>query len=122
MKIKDKLKTLCNYYNFTRKVGHTTLLRKGTDNFEEDKLILAYNKHCHTHLNQPPDNVVSLSNLNSLRDKRTPLVIDNDALSMILADSLNEIERLEAEIIKYKRALAVFTDIKDIDKPQQLNS
>lgn len=122
MKIKEKLKILYNYYNFTRKVGHTSLLKIGIDNFKDDKIVLVGLNRCCTYINESINNVISLNSLNKLIGKNLPMAIDNDALSIILNESINEIEKLEQEIVKYKMALRIFTNTNDINNVQQLNS
>jgi hypothetical protein len=96
MKLKEKLEILRDYYDKTRGIGHTTLMKKGTDNVK-DKLILGFNKESCEELGYKYDESISWHNLNyaNLLGQNKPLVIDNGAMCLILNETLEEIDRLE---------------------------
>lgn len=122
MSIKQKLQILYRYYCDTRAVGHTTLMKQGIDNFENKKIIIVPVLSAGTQIiKNSNDSIVSLHSLDKLRGNNAPLAIDNSAMYMILKESIDEIEKLESEIYKLKKALAIFTQ-DDKDEPQQLNS
>ena len=98
MKIKEKLEILRHYFDSTRQVGHTTLLKDGTNNYNRDKLILTYKKEEHTFFNNKPSEIISWGNLNALRSHKKPLVVDNGVLWLMLNETIKYIDELE----KYK--------------------
>ena len=103
MKIKEILNELLTYYNVNRGVGHTTLMKKGVDNYDGDKIIVCYNyKHANA-IGLNKNDVVTIHNLKNLRGIKSPIIIDNAAMVIILQDAINEIEKLEKEIEKIKK-------------------
>ena len=97
MKIKKQLEGLLHYYMATRTVGHTTLLKKGTDNYDKPFCVLTHNIDAARSLGFSPKNTVSLLSLDRLRGSSRPMVIDNGAMIEILVDALMRIEALEEE-------------------------
>ena len=95
--MKRKLIELTSYYHTTRQVGHTTLMRQGTDNFEDKKLVLVVNTSHGKDLRIPKDEMVTLNSLVRLRGQHRPLIIDNGALMTIFDDTLNEVRYFEHE-------------------------
>lgn len=97
MKVKEKLRSLLTYYETSRQIGHTTLMKIGTNNYEKEKLVLSYNMSHGDNLGFKRNEIVSWQNLERLCGHRKPMVIDNWTLSVILSDTLKEIEKLEEE-------------------------
>lgn len=97
MTLKEKLETLLHYYISTRQVGHTTLLKEGTENYKNDKLILSSRKTDHDFLNVKDYEIISWKGMqsHSLHGHNKPLAIDNGVMFLILTECLEEFERLE---------------------------
>lgn len=99
MTTKEKLEELLHYYRFTRKVGHTSLMKAGTNNME-NKLILVADLKDHAHVGVPSGNAVSWNSLDRLRGNDKPLAIDNAAMDRLLSDTLELIYELESKANK----------------------
>ena len=95
MKIKEKLAILRNYYEITRKSGHTSLMKNGTDNYDRDKLILGLKKCESSFLNVKSNELIPWDNLNALIGQKKPLAIDNAIIYEILNETLEYIKELE---------------------------
>ena len=80
MEMKRVLEELNAYYQTTRQAGHTTLMKRGTSNYEQRKLVLVHNMSYGRDLNIPKDEIVTLNSLDRLRGHDLPLVIDNGTL------------------------------------------
>lgn len=103
MSIKSKLKYLHDYYLINRRVGHTRLLKEGTDNYKGDKFILCYNmEHGKAMGFNPNKEVLSWQSMEKLLGHKKPLAIDNETIIVILDETLKEINKLENEIQKFK--------------------
>ncbi len=44
MKVKEKLLHLLTYFETSRGIGHTTLMKKGTIHYENEKLVIVFNR------------------------------------------------------------------------------
>jgi hypothetical protein len=97
MNITKQLSELLQYYTMTRGIGHTTLLKEGTNNYLSPKFVLANKKEFATELDCKPQEVISLLNLDALQGHNRPMVIDNGAMIELLSESLMRIEALEEE-------------------------
>ena len=107
MKIKEKLEILKHYYDSTRAAGHTTLMKKGINNYEEQKLVLVYNKNHGKELGLNLQEIISWLNPN-LKGHNAPLAIDNAVMHEMLDDTLsyiNELEKDREQLNKIKAAL-----------------
>ena len=93
MKIKEKLEILRSYYNSNRRVGHTNLMRKGTDNVD-NKLVLVYKKLGSVYGCKESDQI-SWHKIKGLIGQDKPLVIDNGVMWCLLNEAIDEIEELE---------------------------
>jgi hypothetical protein len=101
MKIKETLQTLLNYYERTRGVGHTRVMLEGATNRPEALVVFAYPLQDKILTPGPLKNsqVLSLETVTTdLLGRGVPLVFDNTGMSELLAQSLEEINRLEAEV------------------------
>ena len=106
MNIKQKLEFLKAYYEVTRNVGHSTLMRKGTEKYKRNKLVLAYTKECGFDFGLKPHEIVSWQNLNDLVGHNAPLAIDNVAMFKMLEETLDyikELEQYKEQIIEIKK-------------------
>lgn len=97
MKIQEELAKLLFYYEATRNVGHTTLMKKGTDNYDGQKYVLTINMNHGTEMNLDSKEIISLQNLDKLRGSSRPIAIDNETMRVILAETLKEFDKLEKE-------------------------
>lgn len=97
MKIKKQLEELLYYYMSTRAVGHTTLMKKGTDNYDKPYCILTHNTEAGSVLGFDRRNIVTVNSLDRLRGSSRPLAIDNGAMIELLIDVIMRIESLEEE-------------------------
>lgn len=108
MNIKQKLEFLKAYYEVTRKVGHSTLMKKGTDRYKRNKVVLMYNKECGFDFGFKPHEIVSWRNLNDLVGHSAPLAIDNGVMFKMLEETLEYIQELEQyknQIIEIKKII-----------------
>lgn len=92
MDIITKLNVLYQYYKLTRGVGHTTLMKKGVENFDKDTLILTPNMNAGEVLGFNKDQIVTWNSLNKLRGHNKPLAIDNGTMMIILEDVIKELQ------------------------------
>ena len=104
MKTEEKLIELLLYYRRTRKKGHTTLMKKGTDNVE-NKFILSHRKKDYRFLGVSPKQVITWNSLKSLRGHDKPLAIDNAAMDSLLTDTIELIEELREKQQKGVKSL-----------------
>lgn len=97
MKVKEKIRQLLIYYGTCRRVGHTALMKEGTNHYEKEKLVLTHTMAHGEDLGFNHNEIVSWQNLEKLCGHSKPMVIDNYALFTILTETLKEIEKLEEE-------------------------
>lgn len=97
MKTSEKVRNLANYYAATRKVGHTTLMKEGTNNYQGDKLVLTYNMSSGHDLGFKTDEIISWKNVDKLRGNKKPIVIDNGVMTEIFKEITQEFYLLEKE-------------------------
>ena len=97
MKIKKQLEDLLYYYMATRATGHTTLLKKGTDNYDKPYCVLTHDTQAGDTLGFNQKNLVTLNSLDRLRGSSRPLAIDNGAMTELLISAIMRIENLEEE-------------------------
>ena len=98
MDIKRVLETLNAYYETTRQVGHTTLMKRGISNYERKKLVMVHNMSYGRDLRIPKNEIVTLNSLDRLRGNDLPLAIDNGTLTTIFTMSLDRFTQFEEEI------------------------
>ena len=125
MKIEKKLESLLYYYMATRKVGHTTLLKKGTDNYEKPFCVLTHNTETARILGFSPKDTVSLYSLDRLRGSSRPLAIDNGAMIEILSDAMFRIETQKEQIKaleEKKQTIITFGKKKLVNKIEELQN
>lgn len=113
MKQIEKLKELMTYYNVTRQVGHTRLVKEGTEHYEGPKLILVYNMDhgANTFPKSNKDEIISWQNLKSLRGHHRPLAVDNGTMWGILGDSIEEIEKLQEELAEVRAKIEIIRKV-----------
>jgi len=97
MKIEKKLEILLQYYLSTRRAGHTTLMKEGTNHYDKDFFVLAHNMEYGETMGFGPKSAVSWQNLDKLIGHNKPLAIDNGPMTELLADVLVRIEALKEE-------------------------
>ena len=114
MNIKEKLEALRAYYETTRQVGHSTLMMKGTDTYEREKLILDYKKSHFEYRNCKPAEIISWHRLEALKGNNKPLAIDNGVMWVILNETLNYIEELESKNYSLRKVNEKIEKIKEI--------
>ena len=95
--IKKILRELIVHYSFNRRVGHTTLMKRGTSNFELKKLVLVMSNQMGSDLKIPKSERITLDTLDKLKGTQLPLAIDNATLLYIFSNSIEEFSRLEYE-------------------------
>jgi len=123
MKIEKKLEELLHYFMSTRAVGHTTLLKRGTNNYDKPFFVLTHNTEAGNALKFWPKNIISLHNLDRLRGSNRPLTIDNGAMIEILSDALFRIETQEGQIKTLKdkkQTIITFGKKKLVQKIEEL--
>lgn len=110
MKIKKQLEDLIYYYMATRAVGHTTLLKKGTDNYDKPYCVLTHNTEAGSVLGFDRKNIITLNSLDRLRGSARPMAIDNGAMIELLINAIMRIENLEEEnkkLLKDKKKIYI---------------
>jgi hypothetical protein len=105
MTIQKKLSDLLFYYESTRRIGHTTLMKKGTDNYGDNKCILAFNMEHGNNMGFKPKEIITLQNLDRTKGSSRPMAIDNGTMIVLLTETLKEFGKLEREIIEYEDKL-----------------
>lgn len=103
MNIKKKLETLVQYFVSTRQVGHTTLMKEGTNHYDKPFFVLTHSMAHGESLGFDVTNTISYQNPDKLRGHNRPLVIDNGVMTEILSDALMRIEALEEENQKLQK-------------------
>jgi iron-sulfur cluster repair protein YtfE (RIC family) len=113
MKIKNILREL-QYYLSIRQIGKTTLLKKGIDEYPYYHWIVVptieYGRNIISPVNKL-HNLVSLDNLEKIRTTHQAMIIDQEANLEIFNRSLEEIEKLEFQVMKRKVWLDTLTKI-----------
>lgn len=106
----EKLRTILDYYNLTRQVGHTTGMLEGA-NYTDGALILTHNmvmaEELKKNLGSPSS--VTLQSIHSdsmLRGMKKPLFVDNAAWQVLLSEAFNEIAQINNENTRLKKAIA----------------
>jgi hypothetical protein len=108
----EKLRNI-NYVLGQRQVGHTTLMKKGVENYDREFGVIAHNKNSAESIIKDAKSEFgksfSIQNLGSARGLSMPFVIDNYALGqlidetiLVMEDSLTyeEIKKLTAPIME----------------------
>ena len=102
MKIEDGLKEIIDYYRTTRQIGHTTLMKVGTNDFNRDKLVLVLGRDHGDSMGIKRSEMVTLDNLQKLRGSNAPLVIDNGVLIEIFDQTYLKVDSLKEETKRHK--------------------
>jgi hypothetical protein len=98
--IKNKLRSLLQYFEARRQIGHTTAMIRGASQVPGCVVIAENESHRRSLQRELPEaDVQTLDQLQGLLGKRAPLLIDNAAQLHLLQDALNEIEWLEKSLI-----------------------
>jgi hypothetical protein len=116
MKTKEQLNRLLAYFQANRRSGHTTAMMEGAKN--SGCLVLARNQNEAGFIKDlgPKGEVIALPAIHlSLTGTNLPLLIDNSAITEILASSLTEISRLESKVESMKELARRI--LNEADKP-----
>jgi hypothetical protein len=113
MTIQKKLSDLLFYYETTRGIGHTTLMKKGTDNYGDNKCVLTFNMEHGEVMGFNPKEIVTLQSLDRTRGAARPMAIDNGTMMVLLTETLKEFGKLERENIELKSKLIAIKKIID---------
>ena len=103
-KITDILHRIVLFYQSTRGIGHTTLMKKGLLDYTGDNPpFVVVTSHMHA-------KSLNIKRFLELQDYagwylRVPLAWDNFTIQMLASESLKEINRLEAKIKDLEQAL-----------------
>jgi len=103
--IKETLATLLSYYTATKGCGHTAAMLSGAVN-SPDCLVLVSGRPSLPKIHAT--RIVTLERpdlANGLIGVRAPLLLDNSAAKMLIADSLTEIERLARRCERLQKQL-----------------
>jgi hypothetical protein len=99
MEIKNKLEILVNYFTSNRGVGHTDTILNGVLNKDKPVIFITGHELSSRHFKsfiKKTDKCVAIHSLKySLLGHRDPLVIDNEALSILFREALREINEIE---------------------------
>jgi len=105
MNIINKIEHLRIYLLTSRGVGHSTLMKVGTNNYRKDKFVLCSEQRVGDSLGLRRSEILSLGSLETLRSHNKPLAIDNSALVQIFTDILLKVKELENENISLRNDL-----------------
>lgn len=100
MNIKSTLHTLLAFYATSRRAGHTSAAIYGVLNTPGAMLVFSQSGQLRSYrkfLQRNGHTGVTLEQLDNLRGRSCPVVLDNAAVYDLAAASLREIERLEAD-------------------------
>jgi len=98
--IGHKLHELYNYYLINRNVGHTTLMKVGTNDFNREKLVLCVDMKHGRDMGLLRSEIVTLNSLDRLIGNNKPLVMDNYTLIEIFSQTVSTYNRLKEETSK----------------------
>ena len=104
----EKIRILRDYYDVTRKAGHTTLMKEGTKNYKEDFFIVAPTKNYNGEMECKPEQVVSWNTLKNLYGNKKPLAFDNSMMHLMLNEICEHMQDLENENNRLKRTLKTY--------------
>lgn len=93
------IRYVLDYYNFNRRVGHTTAMLNGAKSDENIK-VLVHNKK---YFDLPQDQMISINEIDRLRGNKKPLLIDHCVFGMMISELFQTIQQQEDVIEKYKR-------------------
>lgn len=94
--IKNKLYTLLNLYQLHRQTGMTTAMLEGVKDFEQVNIILENDRHVREMQKiYPQANFLTVNNLDVLRGRKGPILVDHWVVQNLLGECLEEIEKLE---------------------------
>jgi hypothetical protein len=112
-KIGKKLKDIHTYYMGTRRVGHTMAILDGAKS-NKDILVLVANTTQKKNINLPENQMVSINNLEALRGRRNPLLIDHFALQSMVSELFRDLDALSMEtnkkILDYQLKISLFNE------------
>ena len=124
-KIGKKLKDIHTYYMGTRRVGHTISLLNGTKS-NKDILVLVASEAQKQNIDLPENRMVSINNLEALRGRRNPLLIDHFALQCLISELLKDLDELTIEtnkkILDYQLKISFFNERIEFLENQNRNS
>ena len=96
-----KLTVLSNYFQTTRRAGHTEAVIRGAEN--SDCIVIVHSHNQLRHRLPPRHITVSVDDLVRLKGLSKPLVFDNFPLTTLFTEAGQEISKLRGEIIKLKK-------------------
>lgn len=105
---RKQVKALINYYLTNRAVGHTTAMIDGVIK-NTDTIVVVTNEGQAKNMRQriPDHSVMTLTNLDQqlagIHDR--PIVLDNDAIFLLLARLLEEIDNRDSRLEEAKKML-----------------
>jgi hypothetical protein len=105
MTIRNKIDALYHYLLINRGVGHTTLIKKGIENYNKDKFILTKNLEQGDMMGCRRSEIITLGSLLKLRGCSRPMVIDNEALVELLREVILEWDDLYKEKMDLERMI-----------------
>lgn len=111
MKTLEKLEFLLDYYQATRGIGHSTLIKKGTDNYDQPFMVLTCNSEGDPFIDVNKEDIVSIESLNRVIGKRKPMVIDNGAVIKLLYETILTIDTLQKENKQLKETIRLVDTI-----------
>lgn len=108
MNILEKLKAIVQYYDSTRRVGHTKLMLDGVSNTEK-YMVITQSDACGIDLQKRAQKKIFTTSINSpnlLRGANLPITFDNDVLQLLFAQAIEAIEScVDEETIKKSNKL-----------------
>jgi len=105
MDIINTIEHLRIYLLTSRGVGHSTLMKIGTNNYKRDKFVLCSERRIGESLGLRKSETLSMDSLQTLRGDNRPMVMDNSALVQMFSDILLKVKELEAENISLRNEL-----------------
>jgi len=100
MNTKEILRYLVQYYNSARHCGHTNSILFGMKRNPKAMMLTVDHRGVKQLQHRIPEmDVITISELDKLAGLRRPLTVDNHALVFILSAALEEIHKLEQQLL-----------------------
>ena len=96
----DLLKAIRSLIGGLRGVGNTSLMRRGTDNYDREFFVISHSREYSEELlrGSKYGKAKTLYDINSLQGYSVPVVIDHHVLASSIANAINDIEKKNEHI------------------------
>lgn len=96
-----RLEAIAQHYAFNRAVGHSWTMKHGVENSPRCLVLThTYAQGQSLRIENPRAKIISLASLEKLRGQTDPLVMDNTAAGLLLAEAAREIWLLRGRVME----------------------